>query len=295
MSKYCTIAQVKARMKASKAAPQRTDYDDDLFELIEVVSRRLDDEFWDDRPLFAPWTETRRFEVDSTSVDSSRRVFRFPGHLLSLTGVSASGSALTLTTHVTSYPNTTRPPWHRLILRDAAPIYSWYSNISSTDYDLPAYVDVTGVWGMHRRYSAAWKSVDALAVAMSDTTTTTFTVGNASGDNEVGIAPRLSPGAVVKIDSEVMNVIAVNDATNVITVEERGANGTTAATHSNAAAVSVWQIETPVRNAVARQVGLALSRDGSYTSMELTDAGAITYPKDWLWEVRNVMDRYAYD
>jgi len=296
VSLYANLSQVKELLTSSEAAPDRTDYDDALYELIETASRRVDDYFFKDRPMFAPYTETRRFPVMDGNVNSAQHTFRFGDSLLELTAVNATGTALTLTTHVTAYPDSTRPPFNQLLLREDATIASWYTrNCSGSASDVPTYVDVTGVWGFHRNYAKAWKAVDTLAAAMSDTTTKTLTVGNVDGANLSLISPRIDRGSILKIDSEVLNVVGVNTNTNVITVEERGANGTTAATHTNGSTVSVWQVEPAVRFAVSRQAGLLLSRRGAYVTVEITGGGALMYPSDWLWEVKNVMARYGYD
>lgn len=293
MSLYATVAEVKRALSAANANPQREDYDYTILETIEALSRAIDSFFYADRPLFAPYKETRRIVVDGTNVDSASGLFRFANPLLELTSVSASGTSLTVNTGVFTYPGTV-PPYRALRLAgcDAGGISSWYYTGCDGCGGYP-YVEINGIWGAHPNYAQAWYAADALASNL-DIDDLTFTVADADGAGKLGIKPRFSPGAIVKIDSEIMNVIAVDNSTNTITVAQRGDNGTTAATHTSTTVVYVWQMPTDLKQAIRRQVGMMVQRLGSYVSTELTGAGEIRYPTDWLWELKNRLDRYVY-
>jgi hypothetical protein len=140
---------------------------------------------------------------------------------------------------------------------------------------------VNGVWGYHRAYARAWLAVDTLAAAIVTTTATTFTVVDVGGADVYGFTPRISAGNLVKIDNEIMEVIATTIATNIVTVR-RGVNGTTAAAHIIAAPVSTWQTDDNIRRATARQAGMLYARRGAYEQQTITDVGVITYPADCL-------------
>lgn len=293
MSLYATVAEVKRVLTSANASPQREDFDYTILETIDALSRAIDSFFYADRPLFAPYKETRRFQVDGTNVDSASGLLRFRDPLLELTSVNASGTSLTVNTGVFTYPSTV-PPFHTLRLAgcDAGGINSWYYTDCDDCSGLP-YVEINGIWGAHPNYAQAWYAADALAANL-DIDDLTFTVADADGTGKLGIKPRFSPGAIVKIDSEIMNVIGVDNSTNTITVAQRGDNGTTAATHTSTTAVSVWQMPTDLKHAIRRQVGMMVHRLGSYVSTEITGVGEIRYPTDWLWELKNRLDRYVY-
>lgn len=294
MSLYATVAATKRKLSSAKANPQREDYELDILEEIDTVSREIDSTFFVDYPIFAPYKIVRRIPVDRTAVNSNLGTFRFPYPLLELSSVSVSGTSLTVGTAVNTYPNTTNPPFREIQLGDCdvSGIGSWYWTGCEGCRNTP-YVEIGGIWGAHPNYAQAWYAADALAANL-DIDDLTFTVADADGTGKLGIKPRFSPGAIVKIDSEIMNVIGVDNSTNTITVAQRGDNGTTAATHTSTTAVSVWQIPRDLQTAISRQVGLRLSRLGSYNTSEITGAGEIRYPADWLWELKNRLDRYVY-
>ena len=261
-----------------------------IFRVLNVVSRRVDREFGSTRPLFTPYLEQRIFPIDSAAIDSRYAVFRFPGSLLeSPTAVSAGGTALTVGTSVVLYPDANRPPFRALRLDNDL---SWYYYAECIDD--PPTVDITGVWGVHRDYASAWQSVDTLAVAIN-ASVTTLTVADVDGADLYGLTPRISPGNLLRIDSEYLLVTATNTTTNVVTVR-RAVNGSTAAAHLIAAPVAVYSVEEIVRYEVARQANLMIARQGAYTTVEITGAGSeVRYPSDLLQSLRAVLNEFVYE
>jgi hypothetical protein len=279
MAWYCTLADAKASMNA-------TDTVDDalLMTLIAQASARIDLLAASPTPFFQPYLEQREFEIRYDNVDSGRNVFILPSGetLLSIDTISLGATTLSA---VEAYPSL-RVPIKMIRRTDGC---SWYDNGT----DDPLTIIVYGVWGYHRAYVRAWRVVDALAAAIISTSATTFTVADVDGADEYGFAPRISAGNLIKIDSEIMEVIATTVATNTVTVR-RGANGTTAATHLIAAPVSTWQTEDTIRRVTARQAGMLYARRGAYEQQMITDVGVITYPADLLAELRGVLQGYQY-
>jgi hypothetical protein len=279
MAWYCTLADAKASMNA-------TDTVDDalLMTLIAQASARIDLLAASPTPFFQPYLEQREFEIRYDNVDSGRNVFILPSGetLLSIDTISLGATTLSA---VEAYPSL-RVPIKMIRRTDGC---SWYDNGT----DDPLTIIVYGVWGYHRAYARAWRVVDALAAAIISTSATTFTVADVDGADEYGFAPRISAGNLIKIDSEIMEVIATTVATNTVTVR-RGANGTTAATHLIAAPVSTWQTEDTIRRVTARQAGMLYARRGAYEQQTITDVGVITYPADLLAELRGVLQGYQY-
>ena len=278
MTFYCSLADAKAVMKAS------TTVDDELLlSIVGQVSQRIDLIMASQTPYFQPYTEAREYEVRLDNVDSGRNVFILPpgSPLLALTSVLLNGAAVTASAHPA-----TRSPISMIRRTDGG---SWYENGT----DDPPTVVITGVWGYHRRYAQAWSVVDALAAAVISTTATTITVADVDGSNPDGFTPRISAGNLIGIDNELLEVTATNTVTNVVSVR-RGVNGTTAATHLNAAPVSVWQTDDNVRRVTARQAGLLYARRGAYEQQTITDVGVITYPADLLSELRGVLQGFQF-
>jgi hypothetical protein len=195
-------------------------------------------------------------------------------------------------TDIEAYPNG-YTPISQLRLLSGGAMGDWYASASGVCSSSPPYAEINGVWGIHRDYVNAWYAIDTLSANITDSATT-FTISSVIGGGYLGITPRLSGGALVKIDSEFLLVQSANKQTGVVTVADRGANGTTAAAHTQGATVYVWRTDGAVRRAVARQTALNLSRLGAYNTVEITGGGEVRYPADWLWEVKNTLQRYAY-
>lgn len=102
-------------------------------------------------------------------------------------------------------------------------------------------IAVTGTWGWHERWSTAWRSTsDSVQDNPLSASSTTLTVTDADGADAIGEAPRFQIGHLLKIDDEYLRVIAVNPASNLLTVL-RGVNGTAAAAHNLNAPISTYQ------------------------------------------------------
>lgn len=285
MALYATLAEAKEQLAANATAD-----DNKLLRQLRTASRRLDREFGAKRPLFEPYVETRRVYVTGDTVNSAQNTLALPGGLLELTGVTLGGSALVVGTHVLAYPDASMPPFPFLRLATTLTGQGWYDYCASDGAPLAAVI--TGIWGVHRDYGTAWTPVDALAAGIN-ASVVSLTVADVDGAGLYGVTPRISPGNLLKIESEFLEVTATDTNANTATVI-RGANGSTAATHSMGASVSVWQVEEPVRMVVARQAGLMLSRLGAYTTVEINGMSEVRYPPDLLTELRGILREYAY-
>lgn len=286
MTLYCSLAFAKSIMGTMQQLVTPTTIDNDkVLRNLRIVSARVDREFQQRRPLFAPTIEARKFPLTGQRVNSWQNTFRLDGYLLALTSTSVNGTTVS---SVEGYPDSSMPPFPFLRLTDCC--QGWFGYCA--ECCAPYQVSVTGVWGLHSDYAHAWLAVDALAAAITTTSATSFTVADADGDDVYGMADRISPGHLLKVDDEYMEVTAIS--TNTVTVI-RGANGSTAATHLINAVVYRWEVQPEVQYAVARQAGLVYSRQGAYTTTEVTPVGGeIRYPSDWLSEVKSVMQGYVY-
>lgn len=123
-------------------------------------------------------------------------------------------------------------------------------------------VSVTGVWGYHDDYSgSAWHGSGVLTNEALDTSEAEITTLTNTGYDAWYQAPALSEGQLIRIDSEWMQVIAINSATSIQVV--RGANGTTAATHSTAAAIEVYEAIPEIQQLCVTWAALLVGRDES--------------------------------
>jgi hypothetical protein len=114
-------------------------------------------------------------------------------------------------------------------------------------------VKITGVWGWHRDYAAAWQnSKDALAASVT-AAATTLTVADADGADAMGLTPRFDVGQLLRIDDEYMTVTTVTAGTTNSLSVVRACNGTTAAIHAKDAVIYVWRADELVRQATLIQ------------------------------------------
>jgi hypothetical protein len=286
MTLYATLADAKSTMAAGSSSS--TTDDAIVLRNLRVVSRRIDRLFQSRRPYFAPYIESREFALNPEYINSREGTFRFNDPLLALTGTSVGTEALTLGTGVKAWPTLTTPI-HKLLL--VGSYTNWYGYCN--DLNEPNRVTIAGTWGYHRDWANAWMAVSTLSAAIVSTTATTFTVADIDGADLYGRIPMISAGALVKIDDEYLEVIATDTATNTATVL-RGVNGSTAATHLNAASVSVYQVEEDIRDIVARQAGFKYARRGAYENINIADLGTIQFPADMLAELWGVLRGYMY-
>lgn len=284
---YATLSDVLEEIRNDGV--QQTD-NRFIMRALYTVSRRIDSTLGFRRPVFAPVTEARAVRITPHTVNSYAGTLELNNPLLALTSLSVNGTALT-TAQANVYPSGAYPPYTYLGLVDCYYGYSWYNIACATCHTLTA--TVTGVWGIHRDYANAWASIDALAANITDSATT-LTVANADGNDSLGLTPRLSAGSIIRIDSEVMTVLAVDVNNNIVTVA-RAMLGTTAAAHTATTAVYAWQVEDDIRRVTARQVGMMNSRRGAYNRTVTDMAGAtVTYPTDLLPDLTAVLDDYQY-
>lgn len=278
---YTTLDAVKAELKASL-----TTDDARIKGYIAYISRRLDSEFAARVPLFEPYIETRRKPIASQWVNSYENTLMLNDYILSLSSLQVADETVTAVEVWSDFSPFPATKLH--LTSDSA---GWYSFCLDTRKPYTALV--TGVWGWNKDYANAWKSLDTLQAAIVSTTATTLTVADADGADELGLTPRFSYGNLIKVDSEYMLVTATNTTTNVLTVQ-RGVNGSTAATHSNGAAVSVWRMDENIQRAATRQVAFLQARQGTFQSSDNTGLGTLTFPTDLLQEVRAIQQVMNY-
>jgi len=104
-----------------------------------------------------------------------------------------------------------------------------------------AAVTVGGLWGWHDRPSQAWRSSgDSVQDNPLSAAATIITVVDADGADVDGQSPRFQVGQLVRIDDEMLWVLAVDAGANTLTVQ-RAVNGTMAATHAQGAAIEIYK------------------------------------------------------
>lgn len=279
---YATLDACRAELKAGV-----TVQDEILRRYIYQASARIDS-MAGARDYYAPSIKTRSIPVNAMNVSSYNNTYQLNQNLLSLTGVSLNGSALTVGTNVEAYP-TDATPYTALHLIGGCGL-SWYDWCNASCGI--ATISVSGTWGFRRDYAEAWEAVDALASNIT-TSDTSLTVADVDGTDSWGFTPRLSAGNLIRIDDEMMVVNSASAITNIVTVK-RAVNGTTAATHTATTEVEVFYPEETINRAIIRQAGFMFARRGAYEASSINEIGVITFPQDTLLEFRNAVQELQY-
>lgn len=218
---YATVTDYKAykTQRAGASLPADTADDAIISDLLEQASRYLDDMIG--THSFFPEITTRNYDAQPD------RYIRTGKDLLEiLTFTNGNGDVIASTDYL--YDNQNYTPYFGVKIRDTSSV-SWQPNAYSSFEQV---LSIYGVWGYHTNYARAWKSAGTLGATIVDTTGLTFTA--TAGHSLVA-------GQIIKIDTELFNIASV--ATNTVTVNFRGDNGSTAATHLINAPVYVWQAE----------------------------------------------------
>jgi hypothetical protein len=285
MSLYATLDDVKSEMNAEGTLDDRK-----ILRGLRQVSARVDEEFKRGRNLFAPTIATRTIIPSPYAINSVDRTLALSFPLLSLTSVSIGTQGLSVGSVVNPYGES---PYTLLQLACCAG-YSWYGYCTDG-----ASASIAGVWGYHDDYANAWLEVTTLDEGIT-TTDTVFDVADLDDPNDYGDSPLISPGNLIQIDNEWMDVTATTTTTDedtlittyTITVR-RAVNGSTAAVHLIDAPISVYQVNETIWRAVVRQTAFQYARKGAYETRKTDGITAIDYPADTLAEYRALLDYFA--
>jgi hypothetical protein len=279
-----TLANIKGELKADNTT---TGQDANLMRLANYVTTAWRNMVGLD---FEPIYRAKKITASMSNIGGGGLTLMLDEPLLEVTSIVSDGVTLTYGTDVNAYPQDERKPIKMLILDDTNCL-SWYPANSASVFNT---ITITGWWGMRDDYARdGWiSSGDTLAAAIVSTTATTFTVADADGLDALYRTPRFSAGNLIKVDSEVMEIMATDTGTNTLTVR-RGQRGTTAATHLISAAISVWNPEPDVVQALTRWACYGFARKGAFEESVITDLGQISYPADAPRQVRHIAQGYA--
>jgi hypothetical protein len=116
------------------------------------------------------------------------------------------------------------------------PLGTTFYNQGTANWDMAA-ISVDAIWACHPDYGRAWGAGTTLTAAISTTTATSLSVTASTA---------FAAGNITRIDNELMLVTATGSGTLTVT---RGWNGSTAATHLNGAALTIWLYPPDIKRA----------------------------------------------
>jgi hypothetical protein len=184
---------------------------------------------------------------------------------------------------------------YRLNPRGVTPIFKLrrLDGTSWSDYsdEWVEAIAVTGIFGYHSDYAHAWlSSGDTVQNSPLSSSATTITINDADGADGLNRIPRFSPGQLLQIDSEWLELIAVDANTLTVT---RGARGATAVAHNQNAPIRIFQVEGPINRAAVRWAAYLYARRGAFESVRVEGMATVEFPEDMPGEVRDILDLYA--
>lgn len=279
---YAPLDWARSEVKQASGEDVGGENDRVLLRALRHVSARIDEI---KGVSYAPHIQTRYFDASGDHIDPFTNALELDAPLLEVTSLTVGGNAWAADVDFVTTPKGETP------IRKLRAISSkaWGTH-SGDPFDSIA---VTGVWGFRRGYTQAWAaSLDSVQDAPLSSGATSITVSDADGTDAYGSIPRFSPGQMLRLEAEFVEVLAVNTQTNVLTVR-RGARGSTAASHTQGTAISVWMPESTVTRAALRWAGLLYKRRGEFTTREIDPVGGvtvITLPQDAPTEVINILD-----
>jgi len=229
------------------------------------------------RRWFYPLQRTRTYDY--------RQAYRLwlVNDLLEVTTLTnGDDDVLTEDTDFISYP-LEGPPYHWLDIKtDSGELFQF-------DSTLQAQITLDGIWGRHDDWDNAWQdSQDALTADVT-ATATSLSVTNAAGTDLWGETPRFMADTLLKIDSEWLWATAKDTSGNTLTVI-RAANGSTAATHSSAATIYVYQPPADVVEAIIHWTSYLYARKDT-DEYVVTEYGTKRTPEGVPQSVQDTIDK----
>lgn len=259
----------------SSTTPTTNTIDDAVINQLIIGASRFIDNYVGRK--FYPRVQTKKYDVPNTITRRPNRL-ELNDDLLELETLT-NGDSTVVTSSDYILEDVNNPPYYNINLRDTSSI-DWEPN---SDGSTQQVISVFGTWGFHENYTDAWMTGGTSASSINSTDLS-FTVSSGS---------TISTGNIIKIDDEIMDIISTSGST--ATVEKRGANGSTAATHNASSTIYYWNAMYPVKIAtymIVRNIYKERSGQGVSSESTVTAAGVIIPPKDVPKEALEMIEPY---
>jgi hypothetical protein len=261
---YCSLDDFLLWKTAVKQLEADTDDDAVIEGIIEAASRHIDNVTG---RTFYPRVETRYYDTPSNTEND--RVLWLDDDLLEMITVTNGDDTTLASTEYNLYPLNAYPKYAIRIKQSSD--YYWEQD---SDNNTEGVIDIAAIWGKHKDYSArGWSTGSTLnegdTLSAADLT---WTMTDASA---------FRPGQVIKIENELAIVSSISG--DNVTVLARGANGSTAATHADSTAVTIWNVQDDIVNACLQIVTTLYGRrfgENMSGVATITAAGVVITPQD---------------
>lgn len=271
------VAAVKRELRQTDIYP---DAGDDAF-ILERIDTAVSRTHAEAGRWFAPHIDTMYYDalpMDRGGLIDGKTLYLAGEPLLELQGVAVLGEDKTLSDY-TAKPQSNAPKWR--IVGEWQPLY---------DDDAEDAISITGVWGYKETLNDAWvSSNDSLQADISDSDAV-LTVADADGEDAFFREPRFSPGMLIRIDSEYLQIrkVTVNTLSCI-----RAFNNSTATAHGSGTAIKIWQPEASIALGVTRWATLMYKRRAEFARREVEGMNAKEYPADMPEDFRRTLARYT--
>lgn len=286
---YTTLARVKAELKGDETQ-KPTGVDQLLMGHIRSVTQRIADFGY----KFEPYYYTRKLTPNGRNVNNRAGLLILGDDLLEPLSITVGGQSVSYGADVVNYPNDQQYPIRELRIVNPynGPLLSWYA-CSSCQSWFDSIV-ITGFWGMRTDYltNGFWNS--GIQSPALNGTQTTFTVSDVDGVDPYGRTPMFSAGNLIRIDNEMMDIIATDTTTNLVTVR-RAARGSTAAAHNIGTYIYVFEVEDAIVRCATRQACYFYAKRGAFEQVVATDVATATYPPDLVAEIAATIKGIQYE
>ena len=272
---YCSLEEfINYATPRGQQTEKVFDHTDDSMveDIIQSISRDIDDQC---HRTFYPRFETRYYDVP-VYTNSPRLLFLDDDMLEEVQIINGDAMDITaLTTSLGGKVYNLKPknfsPKYAIQLIGPTYVFWIFNAIGAIE----KVISVKAWWGFHNQYTQrGWTAIDTLSAAISDTTGLVFSTTNQA----------IRTNDIFKIDTEIFNTANANQTNGVVTVNQRGDNGSTAATHSNGATLSRWNVQPEIKQIVMETVlNIYQTRSGqsSQGRITFTQAGIVLRPQDY--------------
>lgn len=239
---------------------------------------------------FQPNIETKQYDPQTWVIDSDKRQIHLPENMFALTSIT-NGDGVVIDPSQYEVLPALVIPFSMVGLLVGSTVW-WYQQ-QNAPYIGASQVQASGTWGYHRDYLNAWtNTLDTVQDNPLTANAAQITVQNVAGVDLYGRTPRFSPGQLLRIESEYLEVTNTDPVANKITVK-RGVNGSAAASHSLNTEIDVWDAPFDVQQATIRYAGYPYKRRGDYTKTTFNGVTAAELPADLPPDVLGMLQDYA--
>lgn len=286
-----TLDRVRDELKGS-IAKEAAGTEQQILGYVRTVSRRISGFGY----AFEPYQETKEITGNPSNVDTLLGTLNLSEMLLEVFSITVNNIALSYGADIIPYPNNGQSPIFtlRIANRVSGPIRTWYPRNWVNCNQWIENITITGLWGMRTQYATQGFFLSGVTSPVINPGQATFVVSDVAGPDLYNRVPLFSPGNLIRLNNELMEIVAVDTTTKTLTVL-RGVNGTTPDSHVIGTPILIFEPEFDVQNMATRQAGLLYARRGSYMEMTTLPEGvSIQYPSDLLAEIRATIQTYQY-